>query len=79
MIRHRGDEYLLVPVHILKLGETNLGTWNKNGFEDIVAEFEPQFEKAKELSRAVRNIFFQLIRDGAISAGTFRDNGIMMR
>jgi hypothetical protein len=49
---------------------------DKNGFEDIVAEFASQFENQKQLARELRNVLFR-IRDGAIFIGTFRDNDIM--
>jgi hypothetical protein len=49
---------------------------DKNGFEDIVAEFAPQFKNQKQLAREFRSALFP-IRDGAIFTGTFRDNNIM--
>jgi hypothetical protein len=49
---------------------------DKNGFEDIIAEFALRFENLKRLARELRNVLF-LIRDGVIFTGTFRDNDIM--
>ncbi|OBT65100.1 hypothetical protein VE03_05283 [Pseudogymnoascus sp. 23342-1-I1] len=55
---------------------TKLRHMDKNGFEDIIAEFAPRFENLKGLARELRNVLFP-IRDGAIFTGTFRDNDIM--
>jgi hypothetical protein len=49
---------------------------DKNGFEDIVAEFALGFETQKQLARELRSVLFP-IRDGAIFTGTFRDDDIM--
>jgi hypothetical protein len=46
---------------------------DKNGFEDIIVEFAPQFESQKQLAPELRSALFP-IRDGAIFTGTFRDN-----
>ncbi|KAH8586006.1 hypothetical protein B0O99DRAFT_529559 [Bisporella sp. PMI_857] len=59
-----------------EIARNKLRDMDKNGFEDIVAEFAPQFENQKQLARELRSALF-LIRDGAIFIGTFRDNDIM--
>ncbi|OBT60889.1 hypothetical protein VE03_09937 [Pseudogymnoascus sp. 23342-1-I1] len=59
-----------------QIASTKLGHIDKNGFEDIIAEFAPRFENLKGLARELRNVLFP-IRDGAIFTGTFRDNDIM--
>jgi hypothetical protein len=56
--------------------QLKLGDIAKNGFEDIVAEFTPQFENQKQLARELRTVLFP-IRDGVIFTGTLRDNNIM--
>lgn len=53
-----------------------LGDMDKNGFEDIMAEFAPKFEWLKPLARELWKVLFP-IRDGAIFTGTFRDHKIM--
>ena len=60
----------------VEIGRNKLGDMDKNGFEGIIAEFAPRFERLKQLARELRNILFP-IRDGAIFTGTFRDNDIM--
>ncbi|KAL5354469.1 hypothetical protein ACLOAV_000558 [Pseudogymnoascus australis] len=59
-----------------QIASTKLGHMDKNGFEDIIAEFALRFENLKALARELRNVLFP-IRDGAIFTGTFRDNDIM--
>jgi hypothetical protein len=59
-----------------EIAHTKLGHMDKNGFEDIIAEFAPRFERLKQLARELRNVLFP-IRDGAIFTGTFCDNDIM--
>jgi hypothetical protein len=59
-----------------EIARNKLGDMDKNGFEDIVAEFALQFENQKQLARELRSALFP-IRDGAIFTGTFRDNDIM--
>jgi hypothetical protein len=49
---------------------------DKNGLENVVAEFAPKFESLKQLARELRNVLFP-IRDGANFTGMFRDNDIM--
>ncbi|KAF2802994.1 uncharacterized protein BDZ99DRAFT_503654 [Mytilinidion resinicola] len=58
------------------ISDTKLGHMDKNGFENVIAEFAPKFEGLKQLARELRNVLFP-IRDGAIFTGTFRDNNIM--
>jgi hypothetical protein len=53
-----------------EIARNKLGDMDKNGFEDIVAEFAPQFETQKQLARELRSALF-LIRDWAIFTGTF--------
>ncbi|KAH6725072.1 hypothetical protein BKA61DRAFT_42781 [Leptodontidium sp. MPI-SDFR-AT-0119] len=59
-----------------EIARNKLGDMDKNGFEDIVAEFAPQFENQKQLARELRSALFP-IRDGAIFTATFRNNYIM--
>jgi hypothetical protein len=59
-----------------EIANTKRGHMDKNGFENVVAEFVPQFEHPKQLARELRNVLFP-IRDGAIFTRTFRDNDIM--
>ena len=59
-----------------EIADTKLGHMDKNGFENVIAEFVPKFEGLKHLARELRNVLFP-IRDGAIFTGTFRDNDIM--
>lgn len=49
---------------------------DKNGFENIVAEFAPRFESIKSLARRLRDVLFP-IRDQAIFTGTFQNSCIM--
>jgi serine/threonine protein kinase len=58
------------------IARNKLGDMDKNGFEDIVAEFALGFETQKQLARELRSVLFP-IRDGAIFTGTFRDDDIM--
>ncbi|TEY37182.1 hypothetical protein BOTCAL_0526g00030 [Botryotinia calthae] len=60
----------------IEIARTKLGDMDKNGFEDIIAEFAPQFENQKQLARELRSTLFP-IRDGAIFTGTLRDSNIM--
>ena len=53
--------------------ETKLDHMDKNEFENIIADFALEFEGLKQLARELRNVLFP-IRDGAIFAGTVRDN-----
>ena len=48
----------------------------KNRFENVVAEFAPNFENLKPLARELRSSLFP-IRDGDIFTGTFHDHHIM--
>ncbi|KAF4637853.1 hypothetical protein G7Y89_g244 [Cudoniella acicularis] len=59
-----------------EIARNKLGDMDKNGFEDIVAEFALQFESQKQLACELRSTLFS-IKDGAIFTGTFRDNDIM--
>jgi hypothetical protein len=59
-----------------EIGRNKLGDMDMNGFEDIVAEFAPQFESQMQLARELRSTLFP-IRDGAIFTGTFRNSDIM--
>ncbi|KAH6667784.1 hypothetical protein B0J14DRAFT_675777 [Halenospora varia] len=59
-----------------QIANTKLGHMDKNGFENIIAEFAPKFENLKHLARELRTVLFP-IRDGAIFTGTFGDNNIM--
>ncbi len=59
-----------------EIANTKRGHIDKNGFEDIITEFSPQFEDQKPLARELRSALFP-IQDGAIFTGTFRDNEIM--
>jgi len=58
------------------MGPNKLGDMNKNGFEDVIAEFAPKFENLPQLARELRNVLFP-IRDGAIFTGAFRNNDLM--
>lgn len=53
-----------------------LGDIDKNGFEGIMAEFAPKFERLKPLARELRKVLFP-IKDEAIFTGTFRDHKIL--
>lgn len=59
-----------------EIARVKLGDMDKNGFEDIIAAFAPQFENQKNLARELRSALFPIM-DGAIFTGTFRDNNIM--
>lgn len=59
-----------------EIRRTKMGDMDKNGFEDIVKEFAPQFESQKQLARELRSALFP-ISDGAIFTGTFRNKDIM--
>ena len=55
---------------------TKQGHVGKNRFENIIAEFAPEFENLKPLARELRSALFP-IRDGDIFTGTFHDHSIM--
>ncbi|PVH67286.1 hypothetical protein DL98DRAFT_604249, partial [Cadophora sp. DSE1049] len=59
-----------------EIADTKLGHMDKNGFENVIAEFAPKFDVLKQLTRELRSILFP-IRDSAIFTGTFRDSSIM--
>lgn len=59
-----------------QIANAKRGHMDKNGFENVVAEFAPRNEDLKQLARELRNVLFP-IRDGAIFTGTLRDNDIM--
>ncbi|KAI9779875.1 MAG: hypothetical protein M1816_003322 [Peltula sp. TS41687] len=61
----------------IDIAATKLGHMDKNLFEEIVAEFPPQFEHAKDVARRVREVLFPF-RDGYFT-GTFKDPDIMYR
>jgi predicted transcriptional regulator len=52
-----------------ELAETKLGHMDKNGFENVIADFAPKFD-LKPLARDLRNVLFP-IREGAISRERF--------
>jgi hypothetical protein len=59
-----------------QIANTKLGHMDKNGFENVVSEFAPQFNGLKQLAREIRDVLFP-IRDGALFTGTYRDSNIM--
>ena len=59
-----------------EIARNKRGDMDKNGFEGILAEFAPKFERLKPLARELRKVLFP-IKDGAIFTGTFRDHKIM--
>ena len=59
-----------------QIARNKVGDVDKNRFENILAQFAPEFEALKPLARDLRNILFP-IRDGAIFTGTFRNRDIM--
>jgi hypothetical protein len=59
-----------------EIAHTRLSHMGKNEFENVIAEFSLKFESLKQLARQLRNVLSP-IRDGAVFAGTFRENGIM--
>lgn len=52
------------------------GHVGKNRFENVIAEFAPEFENLKPLACELRSALFP-IRDRDIFTGTFHDNDIM--
>jgi hypothetical protein len=59
-----------------QIANTKLGHVDKNGFENVVSDFAPQFNGLKQLSREIRDVLF-LIKDRAIFTGTYCDSNIM--
>ncbi|KAG9231374.1 hypothetical protein BJ875DRAFT_506723 [Amylocarpus encephaloides] len=59
-----------------EIARNKVGDMDKNRFENIIAEFAPNFDNLKQLARELRSTLFP-IRDGAIFTGTFHDNHIM--
>ncbi|KAJ8102674.1 hypothetical protein POJ06DRAFT_280030 [Lipomyces tetrasporus] len=53
-----------------EIADTKLGHMDKNGFENVVAEFAQKFENIKSLARSLRDVLFP-IRDGAIFTERF--------
>ena len=59
-----------------EIANTKQGHVGKNRFENVIAEFAPEFENLKPLARELRSALFP-IRDGDIFTGTFHDHSIM--
>jgi serine/threonine protein kinase len=59
-----------------EIANTKQGHVVKNRFENVIAEFAPEFENLKPLARELRSVLFP-IRDGDIFTGTFHDHSIM--
>ncbi|KAG9228021.1 hypothetical protein BJ875DRAFT_390259, partial [Amylocarpus encephaloides] len=59
-----------------QIARNKVGDMDKNRFENILAQFAPEFEVLKPLARDLRGVLFP-IRDGAIFTGTFRDHNLM--
>ena len=59
-----------------EIANTKFGHLDKNIFENIVAEFVPNFEALKPLARELRSVL-SAIKDGAIFTGTYRNQDIM--
>ena len=59
-----------------QIDNTKLGHMDKNGFENVIAEFAPS--DLKPLARDLRNVLFP-IRGGAIFTGAFRNSGDNVR
>ncbi|KAG9229471.1 hypothetical protein BJ875DRAFT_387273 [Amylocarpus encephaloides] len=59
-----------------EIANTKQGHMGKNRFENVIAEFAPNFETLKPLARELRSALFP-IRDGDIFTGTFHDHNIM--
>jgi hypothetical protein len=59
-----------------EIARNKWGDMDKNGYEGILVEFAPKFERLKPLSRELRKVLFP-IKDGAIFTGTFQDHKIV--
>ncbi|KAG9229469.1 hypothetical protein BJ875DRAFT_537697 [Amylocarpus encephaloides] len=60
----------------VRIANTKRGHMDKNGYEDIIMEFQQKFKELKQLARELRTVLFP-IKDGAIFTGTFQDHDII--
>ncbi|KAL8847182.1 MAG: hypothetical protein Q9221_007767 [Calogaya cf. arnoldii] len=55
------------------IAEAKRGYMHIDGFEDVLHEFPPAFDRIKPLCKKIRSILFPLLEDGALFTGTRPD------
>ncbi|KAI4106232.1 MAG: hypothetical protein L6R37_002319 [Teloschistes peruensis] len=55
------------------IAEAKRGYMHVDGFEDVLDEFPPAFDRVKPLCKDLRGILFPLLKDGALFTGTRSD------